>query len=81
MTVLPFSAVPVKTGAVLLVMLSVVEAPVSVAAVMSGAVATGAVRSMVTARADKAPLVLPAMSVAFDVRLWTPPFGSETAMA
>ena len=36
MTVLPASAVPVKVGVVLLVMLSVLEDPVSEALVMSG---------------------------------------------
>src|SRR5204862_241673 len=50
------SDVPVKAGVVLLVMLSVLDVPESVPAVMSGADgAAGAAVSMVTARVETAP--------------------------
>ena len=52
---LPASAVPVKVGVVSLVVLSVFDEPLSVPAVMSGALgALGAVVSMVTDSADDA---------------------------
>src|SRR5207237_374417 len=61
-TVAPASApLPVNTGVVFLVTLSVCEVPVSVAAVMSGAEGAAAVVSIVTARPAEAALVLPAM--------------------
>lgn len=72
-TVAPFSAVPVKAGAVLRVMLSVFEAPVSLVAAISGADgAPGPVMSRVTLRAVEAALVLPARSVALAVMLCVP---------
>ena len=72
-TVLLASAVPVKTGVVMLVMLSVLDLPVSDAAVISGADgATGAIVSIVTDRADDTTLTLPATSVAVAEMLWTP---------
>ena len=55
LTVLPGSAVPVKLGAALVVTLSVLEQPESVAAVKSGIEgAAGGVVSMVTLRAEDA---------------------------
>ena len=69
-TVLPASAVPVNVGVVLLVMLSVVELPLSVAAVKSGVdVALGAAVSMVMLKAPEAEPVFPAASVALAVML------------
>jgi hypothetical protein len=67
-TVAPTSApLPVNTGVVLLVMLSVLDEPESVAAVMSGADGAAAVVSIVTARLAEDTLVLPAASVAVAV--------------
>src|SRR4051812_17815563 len=73
-TVVPFSAVPVKVGVWFLVMLSVLELPVSEASVMSGADgAAGGVTSMVTdSAADGAETTLLAMSVAVAGIAWTP---------
>src|SRR4029079_15750524 len=72
-TVAPASAPPpVNTGVVLLVMLSVCEVPVSVAAVMSGADGAAAAVSIVMARPAEATLVLPAMSVCLAVSVWLP---------
>ena len=69
-TVLPASAVPVKVGVVTLVMLSVLDVPLSDAATRSGRVgAAGAVVSMVTDKAADAALTLPAASVALAVML------------
>ena len=69
-TVLLASAVPVNAGVVLLVTLSVLEEPLSVAAVRSGAEgAPGAVVSMVILNALEVTLVLPAASVALAVML------------
>ena len=67
-TVLLASAVPVKVGVVSLVMLSVLELPVSEAAVIFGVEgAAGAEVSMVMARGLEAGLVFPAASVAVAV--------------
>ena len=67
------SAVPVKVGVASLVILSVLEAPLSEAAIRSGADgALGAVVSIVIDKADDATLTLPAASVAFAVMLCTP---------
>ena len=65
-TVEPASAVPVKVGVLFLVMLSVFEVPVSVAAVMSGVVgaAGGAESSTYVADEVEQDEVLPATSVA-----------------
>src|SRR5205823_963670 len=72
-TVLLASAVPVKTGVVLLVTLSLLELPVSLAAVMAGLVGgLGAVVSIVMLRAAEVVLVLRAASVALTVMLWVP---------
>jgi hypothetical protein len=68
--VLPASAVPVKVGVVLLVVLSVFELPVSVAAVISGTDGTaGVVVSTVTAKDCDTTLTFPATSVAVAVKL------------
>ena len=70
---LPASAVPVKVGVVTLVMLSVLDTPLSDAASRSGADgAAGAMVSMVTGKAAEAALTLPATSVALAVMLWVP---------
>ncbi len=67
-TVAPASApLPLNTGVVTLVMLSVLEAPVSVAAVRSGADGATAAVSIVTASPAEATLVLPARSVCLAV--------------
>src|SRR5437879_11139656 len=72
-TVAPTSApLPVNTGVVVLVMLSLLDDPVSVAAVMSGAEGAAAAVSIVTARLAEATLVLPAMSVCLAVSVWPP---------
>src|SRR5207253_2202554 len=72
-TVAPASApLPVNTGVVLLVMLSVLDEPESVAAVMSGADGAAAVVSMVTARPALALLVFLPISVCLAVRVWLP---------
>src|SRR5439155_1255560 len=71
-TVLPVSAVPVKAGVVLLVMLSVLELPVSVAAVISGVAGAAAVVSMVMLRPPEAADTFPAASVALAVMLYVP---------
>ena len=73
LTVLPASAVPAKVGAVTLVRLSVLELPLSLAAVKSGTPgAPGAVVSIVMLKAAEAALVLPAASVALAVMLYVP---------
>ena len=72
LTVLPASAVPVKVGVVTLVMLSVLDTPLSDAATRSGLTGRGAVVSMVTDKAAEAALTLPATSVALAVMLWVP---------
>jgi hypothetical protein len=68
-TVLLGAAVPVKVGVLSLVRLSVLDAPVSVAAVMSGVdgIEVGAVVSMVMLRGAEAGLTFPAPSVAVAV--------------
>src|SRR5437868_4663131 len=53
-------------------MLSVLDDPVSEAAVMSGADGAAAAVSIVTASPAEAALVLPAMSVCLAVRVWLP---------
>jgi hypothetical protein len=71
-TVLPASAVPVNVGAVMLVMLSVAETPLSINAASFGTVgAAGAVVSIVTTSDAEAALTLPA-TVCFAVRVWAP---------
>src|SRR5436189_207047 len=73
LTVLLASAVPLKVGVVLLVRLSVVELPLSLAAVRSGVEgALGAAASIVTLRVLEAVPVLPATSVALAVMLCGP---------
>src|SRR5438094_3383945 len=73
-TVAPFSALPVKVGVWFLVMLSVLELPVSDASVRSGAVgaAGAAVSTMIASAADGAETTLLAMSVAVAVMLCGP---------
>src|SRR2546421_5809979 len=72
-TVLPASAVPVNVGVVTLVLLSVVEAPESLTAVMSGTDgAAGAMLSIVMLKADEADETFPAGSVAVAVTPWAP---------
>ena len=80
-TVAPASAVPVKVGLVTLVMLSVVDTPLSEAASRSGAEgAAGATVSMVTDKAPDAALRLPAASAALAVMLWVPFASVEAAI-
>src|SRR5207245_2092108 len=68
-TVAPASApLPVNTGVVLLVTLSVCEVPVSLAAVMSGADGAAAGASTVPAMPAVAALVLPALPLCFPAR-------------
>ena len=66
------SAVPVKVGVLSLVLLSVFETPLSVAAVMSGADGAKAIVSMVTLSAADATLAMPAASVATALMLCGP---------
>ena len=69
-TVLFTSAVPVKTGVVTLVILSVSDSPVSEASVKSGSDgANGGTVSTVTANTNDVTLVFPAVSVAVAVKL------------
>ena len=69
----PAAAVPVKVGVLIRVMLSVVEEPLSLAAVRSGAPGTaGGVVSIVIVSADEVAPVLPATSVARAEMLWAP---------
>src|SRR6266478_4285929 len=73
-TVLPASAVPVNAGVVSLVMLSVFDAPVSLAAVRSGVDGgSGAVLSTVkVVLGPAAPALLPAVSVAVPAAMEIP---------
>ena len=77
LTVLPASAVPVKVGVVLLVMSSLLDTPVSLAAARSGAEgAAGARVSKVSVGVAPAPPLFPAVSVyspAATVMLAVPP--------
>ena len=78
-TVLLASAVPVKVGVVLLVLLSVDELPVSVAAVMSGALgAVGAVLSYITVLVA-CVATLPAASFTSAVMLTLPSVNAFTS--
>src|SRR5437588_2658497 len=71
-TVLPASAVPVKVGVVTLVILSVLELPLSLAAVISGVEgAAGAALSSVKVSAVPVK-VLPALSVAVAWTVYVP---------
>ena len=80
-TVLPASAVPVKVGVVTLVMPSVLDDPVSDAAVRAGVEgATGAELSIVSEVAVEATPTLPAASVAFAVMLCVPLPSAELVM-
>ena len=63
-TVLPASAVPLNVGVLSLVMLSVFEAPVSLAGSKSGVDGAGVAVSIVTIKAPDAVEVFPASSVA-----------------
>ena len=70
----PVVPVPVKVGVVLLVILSVLEEPLSLAAVRSAALgALGAVVSIVTVSALELLLTLLAESVAFAEIAWSKP--------
>ena len=72
-TVFPAGAKPVKVGVVMLVTLSVFDAPLSDAGVRSGADgAAGATVSIVTAKAAEGALTLPAVSVSVVVSVWLP---------
>jgi hypothetical protein len=72
-TVLLASAVPVKVGVLMFVMLSVFEDPESLAAVRSGVDgAAGPLVSIVTLRADESGETFPAASVAVAVILCVP---------
>ena len=72
-TVLFASAVPVKVGVLTLVILSVLDDPVSLAAVRSGVEgAAGAVLSMVMLNAPEATETFPAASVALALMLCVP---------
>ena len=72
-TVAPLSAVPVKVAVVSLVIPSVVEMPVSLAAVSAGVEgATGAVVSMVMVTLPDTGPRLPATSVAVAFSVWVP---------
>ena len=66
---LPAGAVPVKVGVVSFVRLSLLDDPVSAAAVRSGVDGAATAPLMVTARGLDAALVLPAGSVAVAVML------------
>src|SRR5215472_18508508 len=80
-TRLPAGAVPVSFGVVTLVMLSVLDAPESDAAIRSGVVgAAGAVVSMVSDKAPEATLTFPATSVAVALMLRTPWLRVELVM-
>jgi hypothetical protein len=80
-TVLPASAVPVKVGVVTLVILSVLDAPLSDASARSGTDgAVGAVVSIVTDNTVDATLTLPATSAAVAVMLWVPAASAEVVM-
>jgi hypothetical protein len=72
LTVLPASAVPVKVGVVSVVTLSVLDEPVSDAAVRSGVETAGAAASIWTVIADDAALVLPELFVAVAVMTSVP---------
>jgi hypothetical protein len=73
---------PVNVGVVLLVMLSVFDVPVSVAAVISGAVAgaVGAVVSTVKAKPVLAAETLPAGSVAVTVAVKLPSLTGDVSV-
>jgi len=80
-TVLPASAVPVKVGVVTLVILSVLDEPLSLAAVISGVEgAAGAVVSIVMLNAPEATETFPAASVALAVMLCVPDERALTVM-
>lgn len=80
-TVALASEVPVRVGVVSLVMLSVFELPLSLAALKSGVVgADGALVSTVTANTEDADEALPATSVAVAVTLWLPAAMVEAVM-
>src|SRR6266568_3822603 len=80
-TVLLGSAVPLNVGALLLVMLSVLETPVSLAVFITGFEgALGAVASMLMVKAPEAAETLPAVSVAVAVMLCVPWVGRLTVM-
>ena len=63
-TKVPASAVPLKVGVLSLVMLSVLELPLSELVARSGGETAGAAVSIVTVSEPEATLVLPAVSVA-----------------
>ena len=70
LSVAPTSAVPLKVGVVTLVMRSLLELPLSEAALRAGVEgAIGAVVSMTTVEVLEAALTLPAESVALTLRL------------
>ena len=72
-TMLPASAVPVKVGLATSVMLSVLDTPVSDAAIRSGADGiAGAIVSMVIDKAPDAALTLPVTSAILVVMAWVP---------
>ena len=72
-TFAPASALPLKDGAVVLVMLSLFDVPMSEAAAMSGVPgAVGAALSIVTETSADFTLLLPAVSVAMAETRWIP---------
>jgi hypothetical protein len=72
-TVSPSVQTPVNSGVVFDVMLSLLDVPVSVAALMSGAPSVpGACVSMVMVKAGDALPVLSARSVAVTLMVWSP---------
>ena len=80
-TVSPASAVPVNVGVMIFVMSSVLDTPLSDAAVRSGADGVvGVTVSIVTDKPAEAAPTLPATSVALAVMLWTPSLRMEVAM-
>ena len=71
-TVAPASPVPANVGVTMLVLLSVLEAPVSLAGVRSGFETNGGVVSIVTTSAAEIALTFPAASVARAVMVCVP---------
>ena len=74
------SAVPVNVGVVILVMLSVLETPLSDATTRSGRLGAATFLSMVICKTAEAALTLPARSVALAVILRAPAARAEVVM-
>ena len=73
-TVAPASAVPLRAGVASLVRSPLVSGPVcpATSSVTSGALADGAVVSIVSSNAGERSLMFPALSVTVVLRLWLP---------